>query len=137
MNIEKAKKLEPLWEDREFKAGDKILANENICYIVDDKFEGNKYIISTKFGEGYINAVYNRGDMEHVTLIPSTRDMLEKLPKTIKKGEYNHGFEIETGISGDWRIQYRTERFIKHKNIDEALADMLIYLIDNKYIEAK
>ena len=142
LSIEKCKKLKGLWKNREFKIGDWV-------YIEYGNPRGE-----TKWKENLLLEVSKKrvkaNNLHHygkwigkteVILIPSTKDMLEKLPehyfdkegRTCLLGIFKH--------KNKWSVEYGTDFMFKdiigYTDIDEALYQMLDYLITNKYIEVK
>lgn len=70
----------------------------------------------------------------------NTKDMLEKLPKVIQdKNNFGRFLCIEHSINGDFRISYKGESGTLYKtenpDIDEALCEMILHLIEKGYIK--
>ncbi len=137
MKIEKAKKLEPLWKDRELKVGDWVY-----YYTVEKILE--KGLISYDEGDGLVVQSETASDViptSEMTLIPSTRDMLSKLPGTIiENGQIGIRYLtiwlsqkgwVVCYESGNWQVGFQV-----NTNIDEALADMLYYIYFDKKLVA-
>lgn len=123
--LEKCKNLEGLWKDRGLKVGDWVYWTDKpikpILIRYYDKqmnwFKGNTELCEFEYSKCF--------EKEELTLIPSTKDMLEKIRKNRAWDEIQKEFDI-------WEVLGKPRY-----DIDDNLADWLIYLIENKYIEVE